>query len=229
MRYRQDRDVTDRETPKSYHVEMSLPVGRDEVWDAVTQPGVLRQWFGWDYDELDAEIQHIFVNEATLRAPERMGWADGSYLEVIGDDDNTLVRAVREGSSAEPERYDAVEEGWRAFLQQLRYLLIERPKGARRTIYLTGASTWRQVLATAGGQPANQGSRLTTLTDADGHLVVISGREPRTSRGAGRMEITISTYGLDDAAFELTRKRWAERWTPLARNAQVTTADTPAP
>ncbi|MFI5936759.1 SRPBCC domain-containing protein [Actinoplanes sp. NPDC051494] len=221
--------MTDRETPKSYHVEMSLPVGRDEVWDAVTQPAVLRQWFGWDYDGLDAEIQHIFVSEATFLAPERMGWADGSYLEVTGDDSSTRVRAVRDGSDADPERYDAVEEGWRTFLRQLRFLLVERPRGARRTIYLTGAGTWPQVLNAMCGDITRDGDRTVWLVDDDGHLIVAGGRETLDSRGAGRLEVTISTYGLDDTAFEVVRKRWAERWAPLARNARVTTAETPAP
>ncbi len=60
-------------------------------------------------------------------------------------------------------------------------------------------------------------------------LELPAGREPIGSRGAGRMEITVSTYGLDDAAFELVRKRWAERWIPTARNALVTTAESPSP
>ncbi|AGL14743.1 hypothetical protein [Actinoplanes sp. N902-109] len=221
--------MTDRETPKSYRVELSLPAGRDEVWDAVTQPPVLRQWFGWDYDELDEEIQHIFVNEATLLSPERMGWADGSYVEVAGDDDGSVIRAVREGSTADPGRYDAIEEGWRAFLLQLRFLLTERPEGARRTIYLTGAAHWPEVLGTLGGAVTRAGDRTAWLVDPDGHLVVLSGREPLTSRSAGRLEITVSTFGLDDASFGVVCKRWTERWAPLARNAQVTTADTPAP
>lgn len=224
--------MTDRETPKSYHVELELPVGRDEVWDAVTQPAMLRQWFGWEYDELDVEIRHIFVDEATLRSPERMGWADGSYLEVTGGDDRAVVRAVRQGSDAEPDRFDAIEEGWRAFLLQLRHLLTERPQGARRTLYLTGASSWRQVLELAGATTASVarfGSRVAWVVDADGQLVVMAGREPVGARGACRMEITVSTYGLDDAAFELARKRWSERWLPTARNALVTTAETPSP
>lgn len=224
--------MTDRETPKSYHVELELPAGRDEVWEAVTQPAVLRQWFGWDYDELDVEIRHIFVDEATLSSPERMGWADGSYLEVTGGDGTSVVRAVRQGSDADPERYDAIEEGWRAFLLQLRHLLIDRPRGVRRTLYLTGASSWRQVLEMAGATTASVarfGSRVAWVVDAEGHLVVLAGREPVGARGAGRMEITVSTYGLDDAAFELTRKRWSERWIPTARNALITTAEMPSP
>src|SRR5215467_6887185 len=106
--------MTDQRRLKPYSVEFALPAGRDEVWEAVTQPARLRQWFGWDYDGLDAEIKTIYVNEATLWAPERMGWADGSFLEVTGDDDRAVVRVSREGSGpGGPDRYDAIEEGWR--------------------------------------------------------------------------------------------------------------------
>src|SRR3954467_15263197 len=112
-----DGGMTDQRGPKPYEVEVSVDAGRDEVWEAVTQPAVLHQWFGWDYDGLDAEIDQIFVTEATLLAPERMGWADGSFLEVSGDDDRARVRVARAGSGpGGPERYDAIEEGWRAFL-----------------------------------------------------------------------------------------------------------------
>src|SRR4051812_34102033 len=114
--------MNDQRTLKPYDVEIAVEAGRDEVWEAVTRPQVLHQWFGWDYDGLDAEIRHIFVKEATLWAPERMGWADGSYLEVSGDGDRARVHVAREGDGpAVPEQYDAIEEGWRAFLTQLRF------------------------------------------------------------------------------------------------------------
>src|ERR1700760_4687508 len=125
--------MTDQRRLKPYSVEFDLPAGRDEVWDAVTQVSALRQWFGWDYDGLDAEIQQIFVDQATLLAPERMGWADGSYLEVTGDDDHAVVRAVREGPvPGDPDAYDAIEEAWRVFLTQLRFRFEHRPAGVRR-------------------------------------------------------------------------------------------------
>ncbi|MFI5492865.1 activator of HSP90 ATPase [Actinoplanes sp. NPDC051859] len=211
-------------------MEISVKVGRDRVWEAVTQPSVLRRWFGWDYDGLDAEIKHIFVDEAAFRAPERMGWADGSYLEVTGDDDNAAIRAVREGKpAAASDRYCAIEEGWRSFLIQLRYLLEEQPQGARRTIYLTGTATGRQTLKMAGGTPTRVGRRVAWLVDSDGHLVVVAGRQELDCAATGYQEVVISTYGLDDSAFEVVRKRWTERWKPLAGEARVTTATDPAP
>ncbi|BCJ52016.1 hypothetical protein Asp14428_34910 [Actinoplanes sp. NBRC 14428] len=226
--------MTYEQTPKPYEVEIGVAAGRDAVWEAFTRPAVLRRWFGWDYDGLDGEIRQIFVDAAIALAPGQMGWPDGSYVEVTGDSNRSTVRAVREGtSSGGADRYDAIEEGWRSFLVQLRHLLEEKPRGARRTIYLTGATTGRQALDLAagdgGGAPQRAGTRVAWLVDPDEHLIVIAGREPLDSPAVGPMEVTVSTYGLDDAAFEVVRKRWEERWAPLARGAKVTTADTPAP
>jgi hypothetical protein len=222
--------MTDQRVLKPYHVEVSLPAGRDEVWDAVTQPPLLHQWFGWDYDGLDEEIKQIFVDQATLWAPERMGWADGSYLEVVGDDDGCTARAVREGPVPEdPDRYDAIEEGWRAFLTQLAYLIRERPKGPRRTIYLTGETTGRQALSLAGGDWTRVGARQAWTVDPDGQLVVVAAHLHLDAPAAGHTEVTISTYGLDGDAFRAVLEDWTRRWAPLADGAVVTHAGTPAP
>jgi hypothetical protein len=222
--------MTDQRGPKPYDVEIAVAAGRDEVWESVTQPAVLHQWFGWDYDGLDAEIKQIFVDQATFWAPERMGWADGSFLEVSGDDDRAVVRVSREGAgSSGPERFDAIEEGWRAFLVQLRYLLDQRPSGRRRTLYLTGETTGRQALALSEGEWQTNGPRVAWTLNADGDLVVVAGRIPLDQPSAARMEVTISTYGLDDATFERRRDEWRKRWAPVAAFADVTTAKDPSP
>ncbi|HET6530196.1 MAG TPA: activator of HSP90 ATPase [Actinoplanes sp.] len=222
--------MTDQPTLKPYAVEVSVLAGRDEAWIAVTQPPVLHRWFGWDYDGLDAEIRQIFVDEATLLAPERMGWADGSYLEVQGDDDTSVVRAVREGDPpADPDAYDAIEEGWRAFLVQLTFLLEQRPPGRRRTLYLTGETTGRQVLAMVDGEWRRAGSRVAWVAAPGGSLVVAAARAPLDSPDATGMQIVVSTYGLDDAAFDTVRDEWSKRWTAVADGAQVTSGGTPGP
>ncbi|MET0419560.1 MAG: activator of HSP90 ATPase [Actinoplanes sp.] len=207
-----------------------METGRDVTWEAVTQPENLRQWFGWDYDGLDAEIRQIFVDEATLWAPEHMGWADGSSLEVTGDDDRARVRVSREGPGPDgPERYDAIEEGWRSFLIQLRFVLEQRPDGRRRTIYLTGKTTGRKALTLADGEWERFGPRVAWTVDGDGHLVVVAARLPLDDRAAGRTEVIVSTYGLAAADFEAVRDDWSKRWAPLAASPTVTTGNDPAP
>jgi len=221
--------MTDQRGLKPYDVDVVVEAGRDEAWEAVTQPAVLHQWFGWDYDGLAAEIRQIFVDEATLLAPERMGWADGSYLEVSGDD-RARVRVSREGTGVpDPERYDAIEEGWRAFLIQLRYLLSARLAGRRRTLYLTGETTGRQALGLADGGWEHFGPRVAWTVNAEGHLVVVAGRVPLDRHEAARVELTVSTFGLDDSAFVGLREEWTKRWAPLAAYAEVTTASDPSP
>ncbi|WP_250035602.1 activator of HSP90 ATPase [Paractinoplanes maris] len=215
---------------KPYDLEISVTAGRDEAWESVTQPDVLHQWFGWDYDGLAAEIKQIFLDEATLWAPEQMGWADGSFLEVVGGDDSARVRVAREGTGrGGPEVYDAIEEGWRSFLIQLRFLLDSRPRGRRRTLYLTGETTGRQVLTLVPGEWQRFGPRVAWIVDGDGHLVVAAGRIPLDDPSAARFEVTVSTFGADDAAFESARESWARRWAPVAADATLTTATDPSP
>ncbi len=222
--------MTDERVLKPYDVEVALPAGRDVVWDAVTQLPVLRQWFGWDYDGLEKEIEQIFVTEATLLAPERMGWADGSYLEVTGDDDRSTVRVVRESTHrVDADRYDAIEEGWRAFLTQLRFYVGEWPAGARRTVYLTGETTGRQARGLVKGDWTSAGSRMSWIADPDGHLVVVGSHAHLGSPDASHIEVIVSTYGLDDAAFDACRDDWTRRWAPIADIAVVTFGDNPAP
>ena len=226
----EDRPMTDQRVLKPYHVEISLAVGRDEAWDALTQPAVLRQWFGWDYDGLDAEIQQIFVTEATLLAPERMGWADGSYLEATGDDETSTVRAVRLGDPPpQPDQFDAIEESWRAFLIQLTYLLGERPQGVRRTLHLTGETTGRQALTLADAGWHRVGNRVAWTAETAGQLVVVSGHDHLEHHYASAFQVTVSTFGMDDDAFGACRADWTRRWAPIADGARVVFTGTAAP
>lgn len=221
--------MTDARRLKGYRVEVPVRAGRGEVWKAVTQPAVLRRWFGWDYEGLEAEIRQIFVNQAALLEGDRMGWADGSYLEVTGDVDNSTVCAIREGPAADTDRFDAIEEGWKAFLVQLRFLLEHRPKGSRRTVYLTGAATGRETLALVDAAWERAGSRVAWAVVPEGHLVVAAGHVPLSRRSTAAMQITVSTYGLPDEEFALCRDDWAKRWTSVATGAQVTVAGSPDP
>lgn len=222
--------MTNQRRLKPYHVEMSLRAGRDVVWDALTNAAVLRQWFGWEYDGLDAEIQQIFVDQAARLGARRMGWADGSYLEVSGGRESCTVRVIREGPPpADPDRYDAIEEAWRAFLVQLRHLVEQKPSGRRRTLYLTGRATGRQALDLAGGGWEWDGRRVAWTVDADGDLVVVAGHLPLDARDPGRLEVTVSTYGLNDAAFGERRETWTKRWNAVVADGAVTIDGMPAP
>ena len=40
-------------------VRINAPI--EVVWAAMTVPDQIQQWFGWDYEGLETEVQQIFV------------------------------------------------------------------------------------------------------------------------------------------------------------------------
>jgi hypothetical protein len=141
-----------------------------------------------------------------------------------------VVRAVREGPVPDnPDAYDAIEEAWRAFLVQLRFLFERRPEGIRRTLYLIGETTGRQALSLAETEWQPVGRRVSWTVDADGFLVVAAGKVPLAASPAGRMEVIVSTFGLGDDAFEARREEWTKKWAPIAADADVIAGNDPSP
>jgi hypothetical protein len=138
--------------------------------------------------------------------------------------------------------YDDSLEGWITFLQQLRFALERHPGADRRTVYLNGraqtAGTPQPAealgLSTLSIVPVGQrydvtaatGERLegtvlfraagqTGLTvDGYGDGLVIINARPRTAKSLhGGGAVIVTTYGLDDAAFDRVRERWTKWWT----------------
>jgi hypothetical protein len=146
---------------------------------------------------------------------------------VTGDDDHSVVRAVRPGDpGADPDGYDAMEQGWRIFFAQLRYLLEESPKGPRQTLYLTGTATGRQVLDALGGQATPLDSRVAEVAAEAGQLIVVGAEQPLDSPQAGPVQVVISTFGLDPEAFAEVLGRWAGQWPSVAEESEITVAPT---
>src|SRR5690606_14131513 len=111
-------------------VETRIGAPADDVWRAMRDPDRIRQWFGWDDHGLDDEIAHIVSVLAAADDDARtLVWEDGDRIEVAEHDDGAFVRVVRTG--ARPRDwdgvYDAVDEGWITFVQQLRFLLERHP------------------------------------------------------------------------------------------------------
>lgn len=213
---------------KPYRVEVRVPASLDAVWRALTEPDQISQWFGWDYDGLDAEIRFIFVEHSRRQPPDRIVGDEGTQIELEADGGHTVVRAVFPGpldDAAWDDIYDGMEEGWRTFFEQLRFWLGRRPQGRRRTIYLTGTGRAADVLAAAGvdtGDPWHQSRYQRMAVDSAGHLVVVAAQQPLTTPDAGPISITVTTYGLADPAFDAVRAAWARRWQAVARDAEVT-------
>lgn len=94
--------------------ELVLPAPPDEVWEALTDPEQLKEWFAndveWDGDELvyrwdDGEERRARIEES--EEPHRLGfsWSDGDgaetrvTFELVEAGDGTLL-TVTEGSGA---------------------------------------------------------------------------------------------------------------------------------
>jgi uncharacterized protein YndB with AHSA1/START domain len=218
----------EQQRPKPFRVETVVAAPADRVWAALTEPELVRQWFGWDYPGLDDEIRAIFV-DGVAPGGHRLAFDDGSYLEIAPDGPRTVVRAVLPGSLEDAgweDVYDGVEEGWRAFFEQLRFLLEERPAaGRRRTIFLTGEATAEQAFTLLDDARPWRASRyLRAAVAPDGHLLGVDAIRTVDGGAAGPVSLTITTYGLDDAAYRKVYDDWAARWAAAVAAAKATSS-----
>ena len=219
---------------KPFRVEVVIRTPQIEVWRALTEPDQVRRWFGWDYAGLDDEIELMFVANAKHEPPGRILMFEGedeSAIEVEADGAHTIVRVVYPASLEDVElddAYDQIEEGWRAFLLQLRDYLERHPGKRRRTIRLTSEAKPIAVLAAVAAEVEGESSRASphlsvTTTGSYGQgLVVVDSSEPLDSADTGRVNVTITTYRLDDERFARLRERWQAILNDLARDVEVT-------
>lgn len=131
-------------------VSLDLPADLHTTWAHLREPQLVRRWFGWEYDGLDAEIQQIFVGQAV--AAQR---ADGDTIthtlstpghDVLTvtarshDPGRTHLSITRRSHDVAPYDgvYDAVDEGWIQFAHQLRFALTVHPGQDRRTLSVFG-------------------------------------------------------------------------------------------
>jgi hypothetical protein len=219
---------------KPFRVEAVIRTPHIEVWRALTEPDQVRRWFGWDYAGLDDEIELMFVANARHEPPGRILMFEGedqSAIEVEADGAHTIVRVLFPASLGDvelDEAYDQIEEGWRAFLLQLRDYLERHPGKRRRTIRLTSEAKPIAVLAAVAGEVEGESRRASphlSVTTADSYgrgLVIVDSSEPLDSAGTGRVSVTITTYGLDEDDFARLRRRWRGILNDLARDVEVT-------
>jgi uncharacterized protein YndB with AHSA1/START domain len=219
---------------KPFRVEVVIRTPQIEVWRALTEPDQVRRWFGWDYAGLNDEVELMFVTNAKREPPGRILMFEGedqSAIEVEADGAHTIVRVVYPASLDDVEvddAYDQIEEGWRAFLLQLRDYLERHPGKRRRTIRLTSEAKPIAVLAAVAGEVEGESRRASphlsvTTTESYGQgLVIVDSSEPLDSAESGRVNVTITTYGLDDERFARLRQRWQAILNELAKDVEVT-------
>ena len=56
-----DSPATPPTTTPRVVVDVTIAAPIERVWQALRDPALLAQWFGWDYDKLAAEIEMIFM------------------------------------------------------------------------------------------------------------------------------------------------------------------------
>ena len=222
--------------PDRVAVEVTVAAPADVVWRALRDPAEIRRWFGWEYDGLEPEIEEIFLSEAASgSASEADGVLDtgGGRFEVEARGEVTVVRVVMPGSADDDTwggMYDAIEQGWIMFVQQLRFAL-ERHRGEyRATVYLAAAPRGELGLGGLGELVAGERyaaglvigdelagevwfraeHQLGLTVDGWGDGLLVVGEAP-----AGTSAV-LTTYGLDAAALEALRARLATSWPPAA-------------
>lgn len=172
-------------------VEVAVGVPPDAVWRALRDPGELRRWHGWEYEEgggLEAEIRQIYFGGARADAARlTLDTGAGAFsLEPHGA--TTIVRVARaapEGHGDWSGLYDEINEGWLSFVQQLR-LYLERHAGEdRRTIHLE-----REIPVPEGELWFRSEHQTGVLLGDYGLMIAAHGRT------------IVSTYGLSDDAFD---------------------------
>jgi hypothetical protein len=215
------------ETPR---IEVTIAAPVDAVWRALREPQQIRHWHGWDDPGLEAEIQLIYLDEDKIQASEAdhtLEVQGGDLFELTDLGGRTRLRLTRAPRGSNPEweaYYDDITEGWTTFVHQLRFALERHPGDARRTLFFMGT-------------PRDGGTQITSLEPAEaptpmtgnewfrsqnqvGHtvkewgdgLLVLGDAPVSAMKPNGGAMAVLSTYGLDENAFEDLRARWTDWW-----------------
>ena len=176
-------------------IEITVAAPVDEVWQSFRDKQKIRHWHGWDVPELDAEIDHIYFQNAE---------EDGTTLIVHGHDtfaltlvpEGTRIVLTRAPKGTSPEwddYYDDITEGWITFLHQLKFAHEYHPGEARRTLFWPA-----QVDLGVSGKPffsaANQSGQ------------VIEEWGPGLLVSCPKMTV-VTTYGFSDDELEALRQK----------------------
>ena len=222
-------------------VEVTVPAPADAVWAALRDPAKIKDWFGWETDGLKDEIDFIFVTHAAADEENRVVSFVGvnDRYEVAATGATTcLVRVVRSAPVGDwSDVFDGMIEGWISFTWQLAFAFARHPDQPRRTLFFSGPpredrlarsllgldaapapnEPWSMPLGpepVASGQvwfTARQQIGVTVDAWGDGLLVVLD-QPPTEKRPRGTTMLTLTTYGLSDAAFADLESRWRGWW-----------------
>jgi hypothetical protein len=206
-------------------VTIGAPVAK--VWESLRDPELIRRWHGWHADELDEEIQMIFGNPQSVDEDNHVLVARGGDLfELTEVPEGTLVRITRPPYVPDEEwsaYYDDITEGWTSFLQQLKFMHEVHPDEERRTIFLMARGPADGVPTLLKTPPIELGEPWFSSTHQHGMvlpsvgpgLLITAVKEPlagEDGKESADAMVIITTYGLDDPAFDEQREAWTTWW-----------------
>jgi len=222
-------------------VEVTVPAPADAVWAALRDPQKIKDWFGWETDGLKDEIDFIFVTHAAADDEKRVvsfvGVNDRYEVEAASAT-TSLVRVVRSAPAGDwSDVFDGMIEGWISFTHQLAFAFARHPGQTRRTLFFSGPPREDRLAlsllgldaAPAPGEPwsmplgpdaegsgqvwfvARHQTGVTVDAWGDGLLVVVD-QPPNEKRPRGTTMLTLTTYGLTDAALADLEARWKVWW-----------------
>lgn len=176
-------------------VEVVVDAPAAQVWRAFRDPLELRRWHGWEYDGIEDEIRQIYFDDVTVSEQELTLDTHGAgRFELEPRGETTVVRVRRaapEGAAGWEGVYDEINEGWRSFVEQLRFYLERHAGEERRTLFL------EREIAPPAGEPWFE-SEYQRGVLADAETLVIVARE----------KTIVSAYGLDADAFAALGERF---------------------
>ena len=135
--------------------------------------------------------------------------------------------------------YDEVDAGWLSFLQQLRFYLARHRGEIRRTVFLSGdaisanpqpitellgfgplpsAGGGQRYRATGVGSPLegevwfHTANQIGVTVDSWGDGLLLLAYPPTLDRKFGALSATLTTYGMDGAAFAKLALEWTTWW-----------------
>jgi hypothetical protein len=226
----------------SHVTSVVLPLPIRECWPYFRDPALIREWHGWEYDGLAAEITEIFVDHARVSEDHR-SISFGTHLFNFTEDDGvTLLEVHRaplaEGSEWAPYMAD-IDEGWTSFVQQLRFKLQRHRDDTRHTIFYGGTpkdstiapvqrlglgQVGLQEVGAAYGATVGPGDALTgevwfvsdnqvgVTVDEWGDGLLVVTNGPAGGPPYTKGEAIITTYGLDEEQRAELTARWSEWW-----------------
>lgn len=219
-----------------------LPLPVRDCWPYFRDPALIREWHGWEYDGLPAEITEIFLEKATVSEDHRTINV-GSHLFNFSEDDGTTRLDVHRAPLSEDSEWAPyvadIDEGWTSFVQQLRFKLARHLDDTRSTFFYGGTPKdptispvqWlglgQVVLQEVGaryGASVGPGDALTgtvwftsphqvgVTVDAWGDGLLIVGNGPAGGPPYTKGEAIITTYGLDEQQRADIADRWSRWW-----------------